>query len=536
MNVFKTIKNITRVCFYITLVIIIESCGDIFNKDEYEITSIEATPSLSVPFAFGDLSIADILSQQDSQYIKVYPDGVVYLSYDQVLKSQDVRNLISIPDKTNVNANLNVPPGFYPAVNSDYNSTQISQFVTFDIAPALLDEILLKGGALSCDAIMSPANPNFKFAVKISIPEFTLSGTNTPFSIEVGGTTGQSFSLANYLFKSAVPNRITLEYTLIIKQNPNAVTILPGTVISTNSSFTNMRYKYALGFFGDQIADLPAETLDINAFGASLGDVENLSFAEPKMEFKVVNDVGVPTKVYFSSLEARKRGSSLAVQISPSSPITISFPAVLGDSATTMVAVNNVNALLNFAPTQFYYKMKARINEGLNSGNNFVADTSLLRVTLHVEIPLYGHASNIKLADTLDIGLSDADRSEIVDAALKVKTNNQIPLAANLQFYLADSTFQILDSLLLPEQTNLIKSSQVNASGELASEGAVDTKIPLSKEKLQKLLRASKLIIKARINTTKDDNGVYPDVKFKSSYKMSIKLGLEVNAKLKIKL
>jgi hypothetical protein len=264
--------------------------------------------------------------------------------------------------------------------------------------------------------------------------------------------------------------------------------------------------------------------------------VGDLSFAQPKIEFKVVNDVGVPTKVYFTTLEARKPGSSLPIQISPASPVTIGFPAVIGDSATTLVSVNNAKALVNFAPTQFYYKTHARINQGLTSGINFVADTSLLRLHLHVELPIYGHASNIKLADTLDINLSDADRSEIVDAALKVKTTNQIPLLAHLQFYVADDAFHILDSLLAPEQADLIKNSQVDAQGELLSEGIVDTKISLSKDKLQKVLHATKLIIKARLNTSRDSNGNYPDVKFKIGYKMGIKLGLEVNAKLKIKL
>jgi hypothetical protein len=250
----------------------------------------------------------------------------------------------------------------------------------------------------------------------------------------------------------------------------------------------------------------------------------------------VVNDDGVPTKVYFSTLEARKAGSTLTMQLSPATPVTIAYPAVMGDSATTLVSVTNANALVNFAPTQLYYKTNARINENISSGTNFITDTSTLKVRLHVELPIYGHASDIYLADTLDVDLSDADRSEIVDAALKVKTTNQLPLLADLQFYLTDSNFHVLDSLLLPDQTDLIKNSEVNASGELLSEGNVDMKIPLSKEKLQSLFHASNIIIKARLSTTRDSNGAYPDVKFKSTYKMSIKLGLEVNAKLKIKL
>jgi hypothetical protein len=530
----KGARRAAYFCFWSMIIFVMGSCGDVLNQDDYKLHSVEATPSLSVPLAFGDLTIADILSASDSQYIKVYSDGLVYLEYDQVLKSQSIRDLISVPDKDNVTASLSVPSGVHGPVANDYNSTQFNQYVFFDTSPEQLTEILLKDGFLNCDVTMVPSNANFKYAVNITIPEFTQAGV--PFSIDAAAITGQSFSLDNYLFQTSVPNRITVKYTLVIKKNANTVTIAPGTNVNLNSSFKNMGYKYVIGFFADQIADLPGDTLQIQAFGSSLLDVKDLSFAQPKIEFRVINDVGVPTKVYFTSLAAHKPGASLPMQISPASPVSIAFPTVMGDSATTVVSVTNAAALVNFAPTEFYYKTNARINQNLSTGVNFVTDTSLLRLHLHVELPVYGHASNIKLYDTLDIDLSDADRSEIVDAALKVKTTNQIPLLANMQFYLLDSTFHVMDSLLVSGQTDLIKNSQVDSNGELQSEGVVDTKIPLSKDKLQKLFHASKLVIQAVLNTSQNNNGDYPDVKFKSTYKMGIRLGLDVNAKLKIKL
>src|SRR6476661_6941623 len=85
------------------------SCSNVFNEKDYEIKSIEATPTDDLPLAFGDLSIGDVLSSKDSAYIKVYPDGLVYLNYDQALKSQAVTDLVVIPDKNNVSRNLIVP-------------------------------------------------------------------------------------------------------------------------------------------------------------------------------------------------------------------------------------------------------------------------------------------------------------------------------------------------------------------------------------------------------------------------------------------
>lgn len=535
MDYLSNRQNIMRNFFLVAVIITAWSCDGVFNKKDYEIKSIEVAPTEALPLAYGDLSIEDILSNKDSQYIKVYPDGLVYLDYDQSLKSQAVGDLVIIPDKNNVAANLAVPPATYPPSASDVNSTQQDIPVTFDITPEKLTEIFFKSGTLTSDVVMTPNNPNFKYAIKITIPEFTSVGTGTPFSIETSGV-GKSFSLQNYVLNTGVANTVTLQVTLIIKQNPNSVTITPGTTVNASISFKGLNYKYVKGFLGDQLVNLPEETLAIQAFGSSLLDGATISFAQPKINFKAVNEVGVPTKIYFTALEARKPGSSLPIIISPASPVVLTYPNVMGDSATTLLSVSNMNALLNFAPTQFYYKINVHINEGLVAGNNFVTDTSKLKVYMHVEVPLYGHATNIQLSDTVEYDLTDADESQIASASLKIKTINQLPLSAKVQFYLTDDNYKVLDSLLTPEDTNIIKSSQVTATGELASASEVNTMIPLPKDKLDKLFKAKKIIIRARVNTTKDTNGNYPDVKFKSAYKMNIKLGLQVTGKIKVDL
>ncbi|HEY8934913.1 MAG TPA: hypothetical protein VIM65_06810, partial [Cyclobacteriaceae bacterium] len=404
---------------------------------------------------------------------------------------------------------------------------------SFNLGAEKLTEILLKGGQLDYTLTLAPSNPNFKFAVKITLPEFK-DAAGKSFTQETTSNTG-TILLDNYKYTSAVANKITVVYMLILKKNPNAVFIVPGTTVTANVSFHNLDYKYVKGFFGDQTASLDSETINIKAFGNSLLNGAEVSFAQPKIELQVINQVGVPTRVTFTTLEARKPGGALAVNISPASPVNILFPAVMGDSAVTSLTVTNTNALLKFNPTQFFYKASAEINRGLSSGNNFITDTSELKVRMHVEVPMYGHASNIILGDTVAIDLSDADRSEITEASLRVKTSNQIPLSANIQLYLTDDHYKILDSLIAPAQSNMIKGSTVDASGEFVSAGVVDESVPLSGDALKKIFTAKNIIIKARVNTTQDGN-TYPDVKFKSSYKMDVKLGLNVKAKIKVDL
>ncbi|NBP71362.1 MAG: hypothetical protein EBU52_21820 [Cytophagia bacterium] len=146
----------------------------------------------------------------------------------------------------------------------------------------------------------------------------------------------------------------------------------------------------------DQTADLPDETLEIAAFENIFVDVD-VSIASPKISFVVINEYGIPVNVIFNTLEARKAGSSLAVQLNPSSPITTNIPQIMGDSAFTNVAVTNAKALLDFAPTEFYYNVSARINQGLTDHPNFCKSDAELNVRMSVEVPFIGSASNIIL-------------------------------------------------------------------------------------------------------------------------------------------
>jgi hypothetical protein len=508
--------------------LVVFSCS--LNNNDYTIKGLQANPTMAVPLAYGDLSVSDLLKKQDSAYVKIKPDGLVYLSYDQLLKSQDIRNLITIPNINTISTPLAVPPASYPPAPNDITSTTVNKIVNMGISPEALTEISFKSGSLSYTMNLAPNNPNFKYAAVISIPEFVSKAGSVPFSQEVTGS--GTLQLSNYIFKSATANKFTLKLTLIIKKTNTTVVIGPGTALNVNVSFGGMDFDYIKGFFGDQQMTTPAQSLPIQAFGTSLSNGASVSFAQPLVTLNVTNDYGVPLAVTFLKLEARKQGSVLAMQTTPGNPISINQPASLGTSALTTVQVNNVQALINFAPTEFYYQASGHINKGLVAGNNFMADTSKMRVQLHVEIPLYGKASNIVLADTIDASLSDIDQSKVESASLKALVNNQLPLDAAIQFYLADQNYHVLDSLLTTAQTNFVKGSTVNASGDLQTPGVFDQLIALDPAKVSKIFSSKKIIVKAKMNTSKDATGASVNVKFNSAYKIDIKLGLQVKLKI----
>lgn len=522
-----------RVCFgllFLTLTLFFYGCGDLLDIDEYEVKKVKATPSMVLPIAFGALAISDLLDEVDQANIQIYPDGLVYLLYEQTLKSQDIRDLLVFPNK-GFNKSVPVPPGTIPPNTSELKYATLSTTEDFSFNPEKLTEIKFKNTTLNVGFTLTPANPNFTYEVQVRLPNFKIN--NVVFDKRISGST--TFSLADYV-ATLTDNKFPLEISVFVKPHNNTIVVAPST-LNVSLNFNGIDFQYVRGFFGDQTAlNIPAESIDIDAFGNAL-DNASVSFAQPKLSFKVVNDYGIPTRVTFNPLEARKdNGSRLPLVITPASPLSIIAPSTLGQSATTDVVVTNTKQLLDFAPDQFFYRVSARINEGLTSGNNFCADTSKIRVSLKAEVPLYGKASKIVLADTFDLDLSDVEESTIESGAIKAKITNELPLDAFIQLYLANDNSVIFDSLFTTAQTAIVKSSSVTASGDLQSPGVSDLELPIAKEKLNKLFDTKKIIMKARVSTTKDASGNQPDVKFKSNYKINVLFGLKATLKLDVEL
>src|SRR5882762_95345 len=108
-------KNV--LVLWLALALVVLACT--FNDKDFQIKGVSARPTFAVPLASGNLSITDILSNQDSANIKVKSDGLVYLSYDQALVSQDIRDLVTLPNVGNLNKQLFVSPRTRPPTKNN---------------------------------------------------------------------------------------------------------------------------------------------------------------------------------------------------------------------------------------------------------------------------------------------------------------------------------------------------------------------------------------------------------------------------------
>jgi hypothetical protein len=497
---------------------ILAACID---SDDYKIEGATATPSMVLPLAYGDLAIQDFLREDDSRYIKIADDGLLYLSYEQALKSQDITELLSFPDKS---FNHQIPlPALVPANSPAQTLPPYETTLDFNFNPEKLSQMIINSGGLFINSFTAVPNNNFDYEVLVELPDFTKNGVAFSQRLPKGPST---LDLQGYQ-ANFVSNVTPLRITVTRKASTNAYVL--GGNLTVSMQFENFNYKIVKGFFGDQTANLPPQTIPIESFNPV--DRGTVTLADPKLSFEVVNRYGIPVNVDFISLEARKQGQPpLAIQLDKVNPIAVGFPTTPGDSAKTTVNILNSKNIYNYNPDQFYYNAHARINAGLTSGNNFAEDKSNLTVRFKAQVPLYGTASGIILSDTTNLGIDDLKGSVIEEMFLIGNITNQLPMSAYLQLYLATDKNVITDSIFTVAQaSSLVKSSSVNAAGELVSPGVYKDEIKLEKSKVDKILKADKVIILVRLQTLRDANGTQPDVKFKAGYKMNVKFGIRAN-------
>lgn len=499
------------------------------NSAEYNLKSANSNPSVAIPLITGSMGLVDAFNEKDLIYLKTYQDGLLYLNYDQQFISQDVRNLVDLPPLS-TSRSFQVPSGNYPPIESDINLLSVNFPINMASSPEKLTEINFKSGIIGFVISFSPPNPTFSFELDLSVPEFiNASGQALNVRVSTGNT---SIPLAGYTYTSTTSNQINLQVTLIAKARTVPITIDNNTNITIGLTLTNLDFRYIKGFFGDQTTSTPKQTIAISAFGNSLLSTKTtVSFKQPTITFTTVNDYGVPLQINFTTLQGEKKGRTIDLTTFPASPIDVNSPVVLGTWATTTVAVSNVTEVVNFAPTSLMYQVSGRINAGLTTGTNFMADTSKMRVKMHMEVPLYGNATNIVLADTTEINLSSLKETQIQQASLQANIINQIPLDANVQIYLTDKNYTVLDSLIAPNQNPLVKGSTVDQNGELKTPGTVTKNIEIESSKITKLFQSSKLIVVAQLNTS-GGNGGSTDVKFKSQYKLNSSFALLAKLKL----
>lgn len=541
-------KPVKLVVYSLTALIFasaISSC--VKNNFELDkLTSTEWNPNLAVPLVYSSLSIADMLAKQESQgLVNVDADNFCTLIYRSNLFSLVAGDLIQIPN--------NQPPPYVATLNAGQISAlglagtitvPYSQTITFDSGTngPKIDSVIFKTGSIDVSL-----NSDFQYSgqIKIILPGAKKNGVvfskTIPFTYSgsVPVTAVSSYDLAGYKFDmtngGAAFNEFVANFEVTLSGSGSPVS--PSNQIELGINLSNMKFDKIFGDIGQMSISPDVDTIDISVFKNVLGSA-TFSIADPRIKAIIANSYGVPIQASLSQFEGFTPGTAPYVITGAPNPLPIPSPSfsqigqILTDSFSLDNTTSNIASVINNTPKYLIYRINSLTNPaGGTTHNNFVIDTSRLKLDMEIQLPLYGKASDLQLVDTIPFELSETLPDVVEWALVRTYNSNGFPFDVDMQVYFADSLYTKLDSLVVPNQL-ILQSGVVDVNtGMVTAPTSKTYDAALTKARLDNLKTSKYLLIKAIANTT---NGGNTNVKIYSHYKVDFKLGLQVQVKAKI--
>jgi len=378
-------------------------------------------------------------------------------------------------------------------------------------------------------------------SITLSLPYVTLSAV--PFSkviqINSNNTTATvvsgSFDLTGYEFdltaNNTDTNAIVARIVADIVSSNIPVPFSSTDGVSADLTLSNLDIEFLDGDLGIQSFNLDPDTVDLNF--DELDFNANITLADPRIDLTITNSFGMELGADLSNISAINDQQTLA--LTGLGNITVGAPVYgnFGDSVKTTISINttttNIDDVLAINPSKIIFGMNGSTNPGTQPFNNFITDASYFAVGMDIQVPLYGGINGFKLSDTLDFP-TEAFRNVLV-GNIKTEISNEFPLDVYVQAYFVDSNFMILDSLKnTPVQ--VLKSSIIDPSnGDLVSATTFYEDIELSKEKVDNIRNAKKIILVSEMATSSGGT----NVKFYTKFGMDIRLGVYAKVKVDLK-
>jgi hypothetical protein len=525
-----------RILLYTLLVLTFFSC----TKDKFSNATIGdhpadyAFPLFSTDLAFKDLIVNVLDDSSTTDELIFNADNTIRLVYSSEVASKKATELfdfikqVPIPITDTVTCYpLKAPTGV------DFKKARIKGgtmtlgfyygMTTQPIYGTVSMQQMVKNGVPFTYDFILPVNPlasNVLFFPIIPIAGYELSSTN---------------------------DSICLKYTAHFADGTP-------TLIPTSASFPstiggmliqNMEISYLEGYWGLQTYPLDLDTIDIDINQSNLRG--NIKVKDPKVTITVTNSYGFPTRGKVKYLRFVAPNGDLLELHSPvidSGGIDWDYPSfAAGEVGQTKYDAfsfdgtnSNIADIFNAQPVRLIYEI-----EGVANAQNdlnlvgFITDSSTVSFGVQVDLLLEGSVEDFAADQTLDLNFGDyanLDKYSIDSVIFKLVTENKMPVETALQVYFQDANGQNLDSLFQNGIRVISKATGVDANGFPQGTERVESYIPMSYDRFDKIRTAKKAFLKTGFSTTPSSTGGMPPfVKLTSDMSTKVKMGLRIKTK-----
>lgn len=302
--------------------------------------------------------------------------------------------------------------------------------------------------------------------------------------------------------------------------------------------FQNFEASYLQGYLGQEVYDLPRDTIDIDFFDRWIRG--GVTFANPSINVDVENSFGLPVRSISNLMNIwNLDGSILELQSDAlDNGVDFAYPALdeVGESKFTSFTLDKTNSnivdIFSNRPIAVDYDLDALGNpDNDQSITGFATDSSFFSINVFVDLPVHVTAHDFTFRSDVEVNDIGGDFDFADYITIKIVSENNIPVDLGLQLYFEDENGVVLDSLfdknldeLLPDYA-IIKSAGIDANGYSISTTNNEIEIDIPKEKFDAFLQMKNLGLITILDNAPDEVVRFigeDDVKIKIGVKMGI--------------
>ncbi|HTA62618.1 MAG TPA: hypothetical protein VK835_09190 [Bacteroidia bacterium] len=509
------------------------------------------------PLATGSLSLANLFPDTT---IKTNADSSLKIAFETSLINFQLDSLIKIPDTTIIvpfvfpGIKFNITPGENIPISTNTTTPNIYNLPS----GVLLKKAIIKQGGikyLMTNTVYQPLVYHYQLISATKNGHILDTTFNLPAADSAHGTVfpiSGYINLAGYTIDFSGTSHSGFNTTVEIDSVHISQNAQPDGHIYSNQGF-NAQFtfkgiipQYASGYFGSQNITVGPDTASFAAFNTIKKGLLNLNSAN--VSLKISNQFGVNMKANISQLTSINTYNPSSVTLTytgvPLSNLIIpagidnngpNNPTINITPGTFNINLNNSNSnvkdFIGNLPGKLSYKLTAQINPsfgqggGNQSGNNeFGYYGTGFSANLSMDVPLYFSASNLMLADTVSLNVSNVSQLQNVNKGNLILTaTNQYPFSIYLSAVLLDANKHVIDNLF--SSPSLIEAPQLDANGRVIGPLKSRLLIPLNPQKITNVQRARYVAYSATFNTANQPN----QVKFYSNYTLGLLLTADLN-------
>ncbi|MBK7856373.1 MAG: hypothetical protein IPJ79_17100 [Bacteroidetes bacterium] len=431
-----------------------------------------------MPLVYSSLKLSDILANNPNSTVVVDSNHFCTLIYKGELFSQTAENLYAIPDQNTFQTIALTQNQITTLYNAGTVSFTVSQVIDVALSNNLrADSATFKEGMLNL-----VVNSDFlqNGSITVSIPSIRKNGivlsqtvpfsynNGNPFNVTSPGNPSATFDLngcaADFTNGGTSFNKLRVNYTVSFTSGGSVPTTANRLYIAP--LMNDLKFKNLFGYFGQNQLAPDLDTVEISVFKNVYG-LGAFNIVNPEIKFTINNSFGLPVRASITRFDGYTpaQGYYALAQTGIPSPLPLNSPSVnqVGQSMQTSFALTNANSnvfgIINNKPQQLVYKVDALSNPTGVPTTNFVIDTSKISLDMEVNLPMYGTAKDFSVQDTFDFKFANADKIET--CMMRTTITNGFPIDVEMQVFFTDENYNVLDSLLLPNEL-VLAAANVN--------------------------------------------------------------------------